>query len=192
MFPHSDSSILHRAFPTMSLHPLASRTPTVWPILRLLLMARTIPSTLPDSESGTSLFAGQFRKFFLHNRSRISQRPNHPDLSLGWEGSNRARGYQQWSYLHPFFYSWIYQQGKQSLFYFYFILKKTIFLKFAAFVSSGISTTESPWHHGWLLLLHSSISLRTTSVMMFRSPFPTLTQTKWEFFYSINYLRSGH
>ena len=49
----------------MFLHPLASRTPTAWPILKLLLMARIIPSTLPDLGSGASLFEN-IQKNFLH------------------------------------------------------------------------------------------------------------------------------
>ena len=64
--------ILHRGFPTMSLHPLASRTLTAWPILKLLLMARTIPSTLPVLGSGTSPFENIEKDFLRTNLIYLS------------------------------------------------------------------------------------------------------------------------
>ena len=170
----SDLSIFHRVFPTMSLHPLASRTPTAWPILKLLPMARIILSTLPDLGSGASPEDIQ-KNFFYTNLVYFSV----PTILISpWvgkaviehEGTNNGH-----AYTHSSIAGFI---SKANPFLLLIIL--LILMDYYGSASSGISTMESPWRHVWLSRLPSSISLRTISVMTFQSPFPTLIQIKCE------------
>ena len=161
----------------MSLHPLASRTPTAWPILKLLLMARIIPSTLPDLGSGASSFKNiQKRKKNLQTNLVYFSVPT--ILISPWVGkaviehSGINNGF---TYTHSSIPGFI---SKAEPFYLLIIFLKL--MNYYGSASYGISTTESPWHLVWLSRPPSSISLRTASVMTFQSPFPTLIQTKYE------------
>ena len=156
-------------------HPLVSRTPTAWPILKLLLMARTIPSTLPDLGSGAPPFFKNTQKIILTCQSHIYH--SVPTILISpWvgsgviehEGTNNGR-----TYTHSSIAGFI---SKASLSFLLIIF--LILMEYHDASSSGISTMESPWHHVWLSRLPSSISLRTISVITFQSTFPTLIRTK--------------
>ena len=156
-------------------HPLVSRTPTAWPILKLLLMARTIPSTLPDLGSGAPPFFKNTQKIILTCQSHIYL--SVPTILISpWvgsgviehEGTNNGG-----TYTHSSIAGFI---SKASLSFLLIIF--LILMEYYDSSSSGISTMESPWHHVWLSRLLSSISLRTISVITFQSTFPTLIRTK--------------